>query len=136
MGVDEKGTGRAVVKSSMRYRATSAVLAFALWGMWAFMVNSAGGVPEGVVSGVVQGTASFVITLIMISIVTRLYNLMADMPFRLFLPSMVTVGCTGACLVGIHMAAGTPEVMKTVSPPLVVAFLYCLFTTIKLDRSA
>ncbi len=114
----------------------SAFLAFMLWGGWAFLVNGAGGITIRLISGFTQGTASFIITLIMVRSITWLFHHLPDNLSRLVLPAVITVGCTGSCLAGVHYLVDTPRIVQTISPALTVAFIFCFYTTMKLEKAS
>lgn len=125
-----------LVKTSHLYNFLSALFAFIVWGSWAYYANSSHGGAVQRVAMMTQGTASFVITLVMTRSVTFLFSRVKDGWPRIFVPSVVTVSITGTALVSVHYWAGTPEVAATVSPALSVAFFYCLYTTYKLRQKA
>lgn len=56
------------------FKLVSGFLAFVLWGGWAFYVNGDDSLAIKTKSALAQGTASFIITLIMVRIVTFFYN--------------------------------------------------------------
>ena len=116
------------------YNLASAFLAFILWGAWAYYINGGYGLKTRIVSGIAQGTASFMITLFMIHTVTWLFYHLSNAYLQLILPAMLTVIFTGSCLAFIHYFVGTPNIVYTITPALSVAFIFCLFTTFKLKR--
>lgn len=118
------------------YELWSALMAFLLWGGWAFYVNEGAGFAVGLASGVVQGAASFVITLLMVRSVTYLYGHLTGRLLRLALPATITVATTGAMLVVIHRMVGTPHIIATIGPALMVGLAFCAYTTYKLARKA
>ena len=135
---DVEQTDNQKIQTSPLFNFLSALLAFLLWGGWAFYVNGQTSVTVGSTAAITQGTASAVITLFMVRAVTWLYKILPKTFFQMILPGFLTVCFTGSCLTGIHYLAGTPEIFYTVSPALTVAFLFNVFTTfklIKLDRS-
>lgn len=68
----------------------------------------------------------------MVRSVSWLYaRLPAGLP-RALLPALLTVAATGSGLVLLHILVGTANIPFTVTPPLSVAFLFCLLTTYKL----
>ena len=121
--------------TSRLYRVISAALAFLLWGGWSFIVNGEDGLATRMVSSITQGTASFVITLVMVRIITWLYRRLPDVWFRVLLPAVITVTCTGSIVVLVHVLVGTPQITMTVIPAFTVAFGFSLFTAYKLKRS-
>ena len=122
------------VKTSQHFRYISGLLAFMLWGGWAYFVNNTHSNYTGVISGLAQGTASFVITLFMVHFVTYLYPKFKHPVSKLLLPAITTVSFTCFCLVLIHTLAGTPNILYTISPALTVAFLFCVYTSFKLHK--
>ncbi len=105
-----------------------------LWGGWAYYVNQKSGTDVGFRSAITQGTASFIITLIMVWIVSWWFSRIRQPALRVLLPGVFTVGLTGTCLFIVHKIVGTPAVLQTITPALSVAFLFCLYTSIKLNR--
>ena len=122
-------------RTSIGYRAVSAAVAFSIWGAWAFFINGKAGDTGRLISAAAQGSASFIITLIMVSAVTRIFNLLPISRARAVLPSIITVVCTGSCLTLMHFIVGTEEIARTISPALTVATLFCLHTTAKLEKA-
>jgi hypothetical protein len=125
-------------QTSRQFNLISAALAFALWGGWAFYVNSRtadeAGRSSPLTSGLTQGVGSFVITLIMVRAVTWLYHRLPAHPSRVVLPAVATVAVTGSCLATAHALVGTPSIVQTIAPALSVAFAFNIFTAIKLGR--
>ncbi len=120
------------VQTSGRYTWLSAILAFFLWGGWAFYINRGHGPWTKLFSGIIQGTGSFITTFIMVGAITWLFHCFHKSWQRLILPPMLTVGCIGSCLACVHYLIGTPRVFLTILPALSVAFCFCLVTAIKL----
>ncbi len=113
---------------------SSAFFAFVVWGGWAFYINSSPNPTTSIKAGIIQGSASFIITLLMVRSVAWLFTQWPKSHLQLWLPALITVGFTGTCLVSIHYVAGTPHIFHTVAPPLSVAFMFCLLTTYKLRK--
>ncbi len=124
------------IKTSRHYRYLSALIAFLLWGGWAFYINNNATVHTGVISGLTQGTASFMITLFLVHSVTRLYHRFSHPIVKLLFPAIMTVSFTGSCLLFIHLVAKTPHIILTILPAITVAFSFCLFTTYKLHKNS
>lgn len=130
-------------KTSSQFQVAAASLAFLMWGGWAFWINggaelltphSTASLDTPVISGLTQGSCSFVITLFMVHLVTALYRVVPRST-QLVVPGMVTVAATGSCLAAAHALVGTPEIARTIAPALVVAFLFNVFTAVKLRRN-
>ncbi|MFT7560052.1 MAG: hypothetical protein ACI93R_001967 [Flavobacteriales bacterium] len=84
------------------------------------------------VSAITQALASFSITLILVYMVTFIFHLLPANPIRIALPAMISVSITGNGLVLAHMLAGTSRILFTIAPALAVAFVFCVFTALKL----
>ena len=129
---------KAPARTSRRFNLISAALAFALWGGWAYYVNSQtageGMAASPLTSGLTQGTGSFIITLILVRAVAWLYHRLPANPARLVLPGLITVAVTGSCLATAHALVGTSDIVQTIAPPLSVAFAFCVYTAFKLQR--
>jgi hypothetical protein len=117
------------------FNAISALLAFILWGGWAYFINGGHSFRRGLVSGLAQGIASGLITLFMIRAVSCCLNRLGteSLPQSL-LPAVLTVSFTGSCLACLHYLIGTPHILFTIAPALSTAFAFCLFTTFKLKQ--
>ena len=119
---------------SKQYELFSAAIAFVIWGGWAFYVNGGLGVNVRIISALVQGTASLIITLIMVRVVTIIFYRLPNNPLRIVLSALITVSITGTGLVLAHTWAGTPKIVTTITPALTIAFVFCLYTALKLHR--
>lgn len=113
------------------YNYTSAILAFFLWGTWAYFMNIDSS--NNFISAFAQGIASFIITLIMIKIIEYFYYLLPKNKFSFILPSIITVFITSSFVVFIHIYINTQNILITVFPTVIVAFLFALFTTKKIS---
>jgi len=122
-------------RTSRLFTILSALLAFLLWGGWAYYVNASADVSNGLISGLTQGTASFTITLLMVHLVTWFFKYLPSNFLQLPLAAFFTVSITGSCLVGIHLLVGTPKIFYTIAPALSVAFAFCWYTAYKLRKS-
>lgn len=136
--------GKPVSRTTRRFNFVSAGLAFVLWGSWAWYVNtqtppeaaSTGGSASPWVSALTQGVGSFLITLLMVNIVSWLYNRLPDNALSLVLPTFITVMFTGSCMAIAHLIVGTPDVLRTIAPGVTVAVFFNLYTTYLLSRNA
>lgn len=121
------------IKNSQKFHFASAILAALLWGGWSLYINYS---PEqgqqALLSGVVQGTCSFMITLLIGRLLECQFNFFATPLFKVVLPPLLTVLLTGSGLVLIHHLINTPNILKTVTPALSVALLFAFFSNFKL----
>ncbi len=116
------------------YSIISAVIAFMLWGGWAYYLSydKSKGIASGVASGLIQGIASFTITLFMVKAVSWLFETMPQSNLGVLLSAMVTVSFTGSCLFLAHFLVGTQNIFLTIAFPLSVAFVFCLTTAYRI----
>ena len=71
------------------------------------------------------------------------FNIMSTLDFfnilpfstRLFLPTLITIMLTSSALIVVHTIAETPNILYTILPPITVAFIFCIFVTIKLIKN-
>lgn len=118
-----------------KFKFVSALSAFVLWGGWAYFINGGSQHAISLKSGLIQGSASFIITLLMVHAVTWLYRQLPPGSRQLWLPSVITILCTGSGLATIHLLAGTPRILATIAPALLVALGFCLLTSRTLRNS-
>lgn len=114
----------------------AASLAFALWGGWALVVNRQAGWQPALLACLLQGTISFVITLIMAAAVTWQVRQLSTTVGKVLVPPLLTVSVTGSFLYAVHTLVHTPDVWPTIIPPSTVALFYCLFLSIQIQRQA
>lgn len=138
MTLEHESSSDLPARTSVHYDLISAVLGFFVFGSWAYFVNWAGG-REGAgpwVSGLTQGVVSFLVTLVMVRAAAWLYHRTSHLRAGLdrLLPVVIIVLVTGACMALAHALVGTPQITKTISPGLGIAFVFNLFTVTKLRR--
>lgn len=122
------------IRVSLAFNAVSAILAFVLWGGWAFYINEAS--DTRLVSALTQALASFSITLILVHMVTFIFYLLPVTPMRIVVPAIISVSITGSGLVLVHTLVRTSQILFTITPALAVAFVFCTYTALKLYRAA
>ncbi len=105
--------------------------AFLAMGSWAVFANRAHPMPEPLIAGLVQGTLSGTITLVMkkaLEALSKKFFAKQMIKGALFLPPLIVCSVSLLVLVCAHLAAGTPEVAATIALPFSVAFSYaCLY---------
>jgi len=124
--------GMNYIKTSKYFTYISALLAFILWGGWAYYVNDEFGSKSRILSSITQGTFSFIITLLMTKLIAYQYNIYPGKLFKIIFPPVITVSATGTLLVLIHIKVGTNSIFKTVYPALTVSLIFGFFTVYKL----
>ncbi len=105
--------------------------AFLAMGSWAVFANRAHPMPEPLIAGLVQGTLSGAITLVMkkaLEALSRLFFAGGKIKSALVLPPLIVCSISLLVLISAHRAAGTPELAATIVLPFSVAFSYaCLY---------
>lgn len=112
-----------LIRSIAGHSVTHVLFAFLGMGGWAVFSNRLHPMPEPVIAGAVQGTLSATLTLILKSIVDRLAARFSTAA-RFWAPPSIAISVSACCLIGIHAVAGTPEILPTVSLPLMIAASY------------
>lgn len=110
-----------------------AIMAFFIWGGWAFYVNNlaAGG---GLLAGLVQGSASFAITVFMLVMVRFWYSRFKSRLVSLVMAPLLSVSLTSIGLLLLHITARTPNIASTILPAILVALVFAVYMTYKLDK--
>jgi len=114
--------------SSSQRSLISATAGFLFYGSWAFWVNHQHGIGMGLRAGCVQGSYSFLLTLIMTGLIESLFVLSS----RVFTKRNVIIWSTIVCSCSlifstswsINVLAGTPEVLRTVILGYIVGGIY------------
>lgn len=100
------------------------LLAALVYGGWAFAVNLKHGAAPALRAGCLQGMSSATTTLVMSAAVERLHAMRVGRPLRRIVAWLVPASL-GACLhLSIHLAAGTPEVLVTILPSVVLGVVF------------
>jgi hypothetical protein len=120
---------QATVTSSVLHMA----VAFVAMGGWAAFANAAHPMPQPLVAGVVQGTLSALITLLLKRMIEALSVRLAGKA-GVWLPPLGAVAFSLSLLGTIHWLAGTPEIVRTIAVPLSVTALYASSYNLALRR--
>lgn len=115
------------IKAFVASGVTHVAFAFIVMGAWAVFANRHHPSPEPLIAGLVQGTLSATITLLM----KKALDYLSASFFRrdavlsaLILPPVLVCSVSLTGLILSHVAAGTPEVFATIAVPFGVAFSY------------
>lgn len=126
----------------------SALVGFVGYGVWAFMVNQMHGWQVGLKAAVVQGSYSFLVTLLMTLLLESIYKRLVIFrsnrkssvgdSTRLAAICTIVIVCfilyTSSWL--INYIAGTPEIFHTVILGYIIGTVYTVLYTIKLAGHA
>lgn len=107
--------------------------AFLAMGSWAAFANRAHPMPAPLLAGLIQGTLSALITLLLKRgieyVASRFTGLTA-----LLAPPLIAGLVSASLLTAIHMIGGTPEIAGTIAVPLTVATSYAALYNLSLWR--
>ncbi|KUL96023.1 membrane protein [Bosea sp. WAO] len=108
--------------------------AFLAMGSWAVFANRAHPMPAPLVAGLIQGTLSALITLLLKRGIEYLASRFAGLP-ALLAPPVIAGLVSASLLTIIHTIGGTPEIARTIAVPLTVATSYAGLYNFSLWRS-
>lgn len=113
-----------------------ALLAFVIWGGWTYYANAQAGYWTALISACAQGLFSMVMTFFMGYLTCFFFVRLTHPMAQLLMPATLILTLSGTCLTVLHWLVGTPEIILTIMPALIVGFLFCLFKTIQLKRKS
>ncbi len=120
------------------------VTGFVFYGAWALLINSPWVIPSdsdwltASKAAFTQGSYSFVITLVLAAVVEWLFVKLSGTPLRSVWVCFVAMSILIITSAGINILAGTPHVLWTILPGLVVSAVYTgshVFALKKLSQS-
>lgn len=116
--------------------AVAGVVAFLVYGGWAFWVNMQDSVEMGVRAGLLQGSYSLLLTFSSTLLMERLYARLRHVPGGLWLSMLVMAAVLWSIPWSIHLLAGTPYILMTVLPGFLIGCVYTLVYLLSLRRLA
>jgi len=119
---------------------------FLAMGGWAVFANRQHPLSDALLAGLVQGTISGLLTLVLKKALERMAAMFAGShasdagPGRaiaaLIAPPLITASSIFAILFSAHTLAGTPEVGATIAVPFTVSTAYAILYNLRLWRAA
>lgn len=119
---------------------------FVSMGAWAMFANRAHPLPDMALAGLVQGTISGLLTLVLKKALERMNLAFFRAPqsdegigrrlAALIVPPIITATCILAILTTAHTLAGTPEIAATIAVPFAVSTTYAILYNLGLWRDA
>lgn len=109
------------------------ILAFLIWGSWTYYINYNN--PNDIISALVQGIYSAIMTLLIIHLVTFFYNLLPKSNLYFLLPALFTLIITSVIIICLHLLINTSNILYTITPALIVSFIFSVFTTNSLKKN-
>jgi hypothetical protein len=111
-----------------------AIGAGCMYGAWALWANSAHGAAAGWRAAGTQFLVSFVVTLTITAVMEQVHASLSSRLRRLVGAVAASVGVTVIFTIALHYASGTPEILATVVPVLLLGSLYCVAYVANLER--
>lgn len=121
-----------MVEKLLRSGFTHVAFAFVAMGGWAYYVNSAHGTDAALRAGLVQGTASAILTALLKRALELVFQRLQASPWRRILPWVLSSICITSLLLLFHTLAGTPNILATIAVPLFVSTTYAIVYTLSL----
>jgi hypothetical protein len=106
--------------------------AFGLYGSWAFVANRAHGAAAALRAALAQGAGSAMTTLIIGTVSEAVYAALPPRRHRALVATMASASMTALVHVGIHLAARTPEVVRTILPSIVMGYAFAALYAFKI----
>ena len=108
--------------------------AFLAMGSWAAFANRGHPMPAPLLAGLIQGTLSAGITLLLKRGIEALARRFSGLTALLAPPAIAGL-VSASLLTAIHAIGGTPEIARTIAVPLTVATSYAALYNLSLWRS-
>ncbi|WID96143.1 hypothetical protein QO058_25970 [Bosea vestrisii] len=118
----------------MRSSIVHVAFAFIAMGSWAIFANRAHPMPAPLIAGLIQGTLSAGITLVLKRGIEELARRFSGLTALLAPPAIAGL-VSASVLTIIHTLGGTPEIGRTIAVPLTVATSYAALYNFSLWRS-
>lgn len=107
---------------------------FLFYGSWAVWVNHSHGWGDAITAGLTQGSYSFSITLVLAIVVEYLFQHLAHIPLRSLWVFLVAALLLATTSFGVNYLTGTPEIIWTVLPGLMVSLTYTVIYIFALNK--
>ena len=121
--------------NSWRRGLSLAVLGAVLWAVWAYYANRLHGDAAAVPAALTQATVAFLITFFMTASAQFFIRFRTRPMQRLAAALGGTFGIIIPVTSGVHALAGTPEILKTLSPAWAVGIVFCAGYAVTLLRA-
>lgn len=115
------------------YNLFSAFSAFIVWGGWSYYINYQADPSMGLISGLAQGSSSFLVTFITVVAIAKIYYSLTSKFSKILLPAVIIVAILTIFMTIIHILVGTPQILYTITPSLSMTFVFCIATAYKLS---
>jgi hypothetical protein len=117
-----------VTPGSDRRRSVAIAALFALFfGSWALIANVAHGLPRGLEAALVQVSMSFSMSFLIVEGMHALERALGTSPWARVATAFVPGLVADALIATAHFCAGTPEILRTILPGLVIGAVSSCF---------
>lgn len=104
--------------------AITVIAAVAVYGTWAFVANRGHGALVAARAGLTQGASSGFTTLVIGSIVEALRSALPPGRRRALVATSISASITACIHLGVHLVAGTPEILRTILPSVILGYVF------------
>ena len=122
------------VNNGLTRSIVSGLFGFLAYGGWAFYVNYAHGLDAATKAAFTQGSYSFIVTLVMTLLMEYLFRLLSNPGLRFCVTFFGTCAVLYSSSWGVNVLAGTPEILMTILPGVVIGTVYTFVYTLSLAR--
>lgn len=102
------------------------IAAFALYGLWALYANHEHGLRTALRAGLVQGLSSATTTLVITGGIEGLVGRLQRQRFGQAIAVLLPPTLSSTVHFAVHTLNGTPEVWRTITPSIVVGYVFAL----------
>ena len=113
-----------------------ALIAAVAYGSWAFYANWQHAYAAGIKAACVQGLLSFSVTFVMTVAMEWVFRSCQQEQIRFLLTAFVPLSCILLLMASVHLAVGTPDIIKTITPSAIAGSIYCVVYTLRLNTES
>ena len=114
----------------------SAFFGLFFFGLWAYWVNSGYGQYLAIKAAFIQGSYSFIVTLVNTYFIERVYRCLDGRRLQVITTAVLTTVLVCSLSWYLNTVLGTPEVLMTILPGCLVSSIYCFTYTFTLKQIA
>ncbi len=108
------------------------ILSAILYGVWAYYVNY--GLPTAIASSVAQAISSFIGGYLVAGVIEFTFSI-TPKPWRFPISAFVPYGMTLSIYALVHTFVGTPDILSTIMPNIIVGTPYFILYCVKLEKN-
>lgn len=119
-------------KNKKKRMLITGILSAILYGLWAYYVNY--GLPTVLASSIAQAVASFFGGYLVAGVIEFTFGITSK-PWRFPISAFVPYGITLALYALIHFFVGTPDILSTIMPNIIIGTPYFVLYVMKLEKN-